>query len=663
MNLLLQSPAETRQKQQKKILQLITGNILFCTIFTGSPAFAQTKVWDKSFGGVKYEHPSEQGDYIDGRNGYSYGTVMLAAADGSYIIAGSSDSNVGGDKSVAGQGDYYWPDNQEYWTGNQDYWIVKMNAEGEKIWEKTLLTDSPEERLKTIVNTPDGGYLLAGHSYYRGWAVKTDAQGNVLWQKTYFGEGNPTSSELTSVSVMADGGFLLGGYSNEDAGRSKSQPSRGSFDFWVLRIDKNGNKLWDKTIGGSGQDYLFSMLPADDGGFLLGGTSRSPASGEKSTRSYVEDFWLVKIDSTGGIRWDKTIGGTGSDQLSTMLATEDGGYLLGGTSTSQKTRDKSENARDTDFYKGDYWIVKLDPDGEIIWDKTYGGESKDELSSIVATADGGYLLGGTSRSSAIGEKSEESRDPGFQKADFWVIKVNSLGAKLWDKTVGGSTIDNLAGILQVSDESYMLGGYSDSEPGNDKSAELKGYTDYWVVQISEDPLPVTLTTFSVKKEGFSTALSWSTTSETQSDRFEIEHSTNGKTWQMLGAVSAQGVSKAVQQYQYVHSGPVTGEENLYRLKMIDADESHSYSKICSIAFDATFAVYPNPVSETLYLQTGKPGKVQHVQLLNSSSAPVYSSGSSFSGKIDISKLNAGIYMLKITRADGSVQSQKVVIAR
>ncbi|WP_171036583.1 T9SS type A sorting domain-containing protein [Dyadobacter sediminis] len=663
MNLLLQRPAGIRQIQHESRLLWLAGSILLCPFLGGNTAFAQTKVWDKSFGGVKYEHPSEDGDYIDGRNGYSYGTVMLASADGGYIIAGNSDSNVGGDKSEAGPGDYYWPDNQGYWLGNQDFWIVKMNTQGEKVWEKTLLTDSSEEKVGAMINTPDGGYLLTGHSYYKGWAVKTDGQGNVEWQKSFFGEGNNNSSQFTSAAVTADGGFLLGGYSNEDSGRSKSEPSRGSFDYWILKIDKNGNKLWDKTIGGTGQDYLSSMIPGSDGGFLLGGTSNSPASGEKSTRSYANDFWLVKIDSTGEIRWDKTIGGTGADALSTMLASEDGGYVLGGTSTSQKSRDKSENARDNNSYKGDYWIVKTDPDGGIVWDKTLGGDSKDELSSMVATADGGYLLGGTSRSAATGEKSEVSRDPGFEKADFWVIKVNSLGTKLWDKTLGGSTIDHLSGILPVSGGSYMLGGYSDSEPGNDKSAALKGYTDYWVVQISEDPLPVTLSAFSAKKEGLGAVLYWSTTSETQSDRFDVEHSINGKSWKTLGTVAAQGERKGLSQYQFVHSSPATGEENFYRLKMTDADESHTYSKICSIVLDAAFAMYPNPVSETLHVQTGNTGKVQHIQLLNSSSVPVYSSGKNFSGKMDVSKLDAGIYILKVTHTDGSFQSNRVVITK
>lgn len=662
MNLLLQTSAKNLRKRTSYAKLLTLTSLLLILTSINCLVLAQTKVWDKSFGGVQYEHPSEEGDYFDGRNGYSYGTAMLVSADGSYIITGDSDSNAGGDKSEASPGEYYTPDNQGYWSGNRDFWIVKMNADGEKIWEKTMLSDMPDEELKTIINTPDGGYLLAGHSGYEGYAIRIDGLGNLVWKKSYMGAGTSGSSLITSASVTSDGGFLLGGYSNEEAGKSKSQPSRGSFDYWVLKIDKDGNRIWDKTIGGSGIDYLYSLIPATDGGYLLGGTSSSAASGEKSARSYGDDFWLVKIDTSGAVLWDKTFGGTSRDGLSTMLASEDGGYVLGGTSTSPKSRDKSENSRDTDFYIGDYWLVKIDNTGKKIWDKTFGGESADVLSSVMITSDGGYLLGGTSRSAAIGEKSEESRDPDFYKGDFWIVKVNALGTKIWDKTLGGSAVDNLTGMLPVSDGSFMLGGYSESVPGHEKSAAQKGFIDYWVVKISTDPLPVTLASFSAKKEGSNALLQWTTASEMHSNRFEIEHSTDAKSWKMLDAVAANGESRELKNYDYVHASPETGTENLYRLKMIDADGSHAYSKMCSIIFPSAFVIYPNPVSETLHVQTAT-NKILHVELLNNSLIPVYDSGKNFSEKIDISRLRAGIYILKISQADGSHSSQQIVITR
>ncbi|MBK7965375.1 MAG: hypothetical protein IPK10_08860 [Bacteroidetes bacterium] len=153
---------------------------------------------------------------------------------------------------------------------------------------------------------------------------------------------------------------------------------------------------WQNTIGGSGNDKLYTMQQTADKGFILGGYSDSNISGDKTeNRKQGEDYWILKTDSLGNIQWQNTIGGDRSDVLLSIQQTTDKGYILGGYSNSDGIFDKSEHSIGPNQYS-DYWIVKTDSVGNILWENTIGGYSKDELYSIVQTTDGGYILGGVS---------------------------------------------------------------------------------------------------------------------------------------------------------------------------------------------------------------------------------------------------------------------------
>ena len=206
--------------------------------------------------------------------------------------------------------------------------------------------------------TTDGGLIIGGSSFAKKgydktedsygnygdfWVVKTDAAGNVLWDKTL---GGIDDEVLTSVNQTRDHGYLIGGTSVSGISFDKTGASRGGIDYWVVKLDSNGNKLWDKTLGGSGDDYPHAIDTTSDGGFIIGGASNSPVSGEKTSGVFgTGDFWIVKLDSSGNIQWDKTIGGNGDDQLYSLKQTRDGGYILGGNSTSGISGSKTEKVR------------------------------------------------------------------------------------------------------------------------------------------------------------------------------------------------------------------------------------------------------------------------------------------------------------------------------
>src|SRR6266545_5534223 len=227
-----------------------------------------------------------------------------------------------------------------------------------------------------------------------------------------------------------------------------------------------------KALGGSDLDFFTSMALTKDGGRIAGGYSTSNISGQKTENSRGGfDYWIVKLDSANKIEWDKTIGGNDIDILTSLQQTSDGGYILGRFSFSNISGEKTQNRRGS----ADYWIVKLDSGGNIQFDKTIGGSSFDNLFALQQTSDGGYILGGTSFSNKSGNKTQDSRGG----TDFWIVKLSSKGNIQWDKTLGGNDGDDLLSLQQTSDGGYILGGGSFSNISGDKTENSKGAEDYW----------------------------------------------------------------------------------------------------------------------------------------------------------------------------------------
>ena len=173
---------------------------------------------------------------------------------------------------------------------------------------------------------------------------------------------------------VSSGGYLIYGVSFSPVDGDRTVERKGITDYWIVRIDVNGNKLWDKAYGGDNHNYCFDVIVTEDGGYLLGGRSNSPMSGDVSESGRgVEDYWIVRIDANGNKLWDKRFGGGGWDGFYRMSPAVDGGYLLAGSSQSNASGDKSENKKG----RSDYWVVRIDSNGNKLWDKTYGGNGDD----------------------------------------------------------------------------------------------------------------------------------------------------------------------------------------------------------------------------------------------------------------------------------------------
>ncbi|MDQ3290987.1 MAG: T9SS C-terminal target domain-containing protein, partial [Bacteroidota bacterium] len=298
-----------------------------------------------------------------------------------------------------------------------------------------------------------------------------------VWDLTF---GGNNADILQIHRSTKDGGYILGGTSNSPVSGSKSVACKGNQDFWIIKVDAAGNKQWDKTIGGSGFDFLQDLQPTTDGGYILAGTSDSPVSGDKTAAASGKfDYWVVKVDASGNKVWDKMYGGSNNDYLKVIRLTTDGGYILGGSSDSPVSGKTGFNKTAAQVGENDYWVVKIDATGNKKWDKTFGGSSFDFLQDVQPTTDGGYLFGGQSYSGANGSKSAASK--GF--GDYWIIKTDVDGTKQWDKTFGGSLDEALVGILPTKDNGYVLGGISKSGITGDKTVASKGFGDYWMVKI------------------------------------------------------------------------------------------------------------------------------------------------------------------------------------
>jgi hypothetical protein len=349
-----------------------------------------------------------------------------------------------------------------------------------------------EEYLNDILPTADGGFIATGGNYHGGVAdagpgfgsfdvfvVRADRNGAVVWQRFY---GGTLEEQGKSVAAASDGGFLIGGYSVSGISGNKTSPHYGNGDYWVVRVDSEGRILWDKSFGGTNGDYLEAVIPMPAGGFLLAGQSNSGISGNKTSprrdeNFYSTDLWLVRIDAAGNKLWEQSYGGVGDDNLGAVVATADGGVLLGSASSSPVSGNKTA----PQIGGSDYWVLRLDANGEIIWQRTYGGNDWDELRGIAAASDGGFLIAGISYSPVTeGFKTTEP----FGAADYWIVRIDGNGEKIWETGFGGTDYDDLQSVSSMTDGGFLLGGASYSAPGGNKTSAWRGRSDYWIVRIN-----------------------------------------------------------------------------------------------------------------------------------------------------------------------------------
>lgn len=358
-------------------------------------------------------------------------------------------------------------------------------------WQRSFGTDSSESA-RGILQTADGGFVVAGESYGAAgsgnksspnyglndmWIVRLDAQGQKLWDHSY---GGTRADYFRGMDHAGDGGFILGGVTLSVGGGNKTSPYYGNEDSWIVRIAADGNVLWNKSFGGAGNDSCNAVRRTSDGGFVIGGSSNSGVNGNKTSPNRGGyDYWVVRLDSNGEKLWDASFGGASHDFLTDFRQTADGGFVLGGFSLSEP--DDHKTAPRHGSY--DYWLVRLDANGNKLWDQSYGGSESDILRRVIVASNGDLLLAGYSESGLSGTKTNQN----FAYRNFWVVRVDGVGNEIWQRVYGGTWYDELEDAAAISTNEFLLTGSSQSPAGGGtKTAAALGWSDYWVVRIDGD---------------------------------------------------------------------------------------------------------------------------------------------------------------------------------
>jgi len=431
------------------IILLIILNPL--TGFSQAPAIQ----WQKSYGGSLNE--------------YAYS--MEQTTDGGYVVAGYASSN---DGNVTGTHNSPYP----------DYWVVKLDNNGVLQWQKTL-GGSNNDLAYSIAQTMDGGYILAGWSSsvngdvtgHHGstanddyWVVKIDETGNLQWQKSL---GGLDIDDARSIIQTSDGGYMVVGYSYSN--NYDVTDSHGGGDMWAVKLNNTGAIEWQKSLGGSSYDMALAVQETS-GGYVIAGSTTSndgDVTGFHGGGWLFGDYWIVKINTDGDILWQKALGGSGEEVAMAIEPTSDGGYIVAGSSNSNDG-DVSGNHGDND-----YWIVKIDNLGEIEWQKSLGGSNEDTATDVKQTTDGGYIVSGMTKSN----DGDVTGNHGGEN-DYWIVKLDNLGEIEWQKSLGGGGYDFSYGIRQDADGGYVIAGSSDSNDGDVTGNH--GMSDFWIVKLWGD---------------------------------------------------------------------------------------------------------------------------------------------------------------------------------
>jgi hypothetical protein len=361
---------------------------------------------NKTFGGSKYD----------------YGHAIQPTSDGGYVIGGSTGSCA---------------------TCNGDAWLIKTDGLGNEEWNKTFGTNESDYGI-SVQQTTDDGFILVGftRSYGNGdvdaWLIRTDDLGNEQWNKTY---GGIDADYGMSVQQTLDSGYIMAG--------SRNASGIDSRNLWLIKTDSSGNEEWNKTFGGNQWDLGLTALETSDGGYIILGDTESYGAGDS-------DVWLIKTDSSGNEEWNKTFGGNDTDYGMSVQQTRDDGYIVTGSTNSSGTGN------------AELWLIKTNSLGNEQWNKTFGGNDRDEGQTVQQTSDDGFIVAGATSSRGAGEM------------DIWLIKTDSSGNEEWNKTYGGNQWDVSSfhyfghAIHLISDDEYMIIGSTKSYGAGD--------WDIWLVK-------------------------------------------------------------------------------------------------------------------------------------------------------------------------------------
>ncbi len=415
---------------------------MFALLAVAVQAQAPDILWQKSYGGTgieiinSFSLTNDKGFIISGMTGSSDGDVTGNTQDNGIVP-----------------------------------WILKLDSVGAIEWEKCY-ADTSLGYLGSIQQTAGEEFIFVGARLVggnqRAHITKMDKSGNIEWTRTV----GDDVLDLIDVRKTKDGGYIAAGDGNTNGDRNEPE------NYCLVKFDSEGFVQWKRILGGSGSDFARSVEATSDSGYILAGYTTSTDGDVTDSRGDI-DCWIVKFDSKGYVQWKRALGGTGDDRGEVIRQTPDGGYIIGGSSSSSNGDVQEQLYADLN-----YWIVKLSGSGSLELGKTYGGHRRDEVSYLTPTTDRGYLIVGHSRS-ADGDVTDHKGE-----ADYWVLKTDGNGTLQWQKSLGGTKIDFPICALQTADGAYVIAGSSSSIDGDiTHSKEINEEfisRDYWIVKLAAE---------------------------------------------------------------------------------------------------------------------------------------------------------------------------------
>ena len=364
-----------------------------------------------------------------------------------------------------------------------------LNSTGEGDIDFAItLGGSLNDSAQSVINTIDGGFAILGFTQsldgditdkqnedFDYWVLKFDAQSQMQWTKTYGGTADDRGREIIQTQ---DGGYAIIGSSLSNDGDVSN--NEGMSDYWIAKLDTNGNISWQKSFGFQGNDDGMSVIQTNDQGYLIsgildvsasGGQGNSSRNGDRnsSNRHAGGEYWAIRLNTSGDFLWSKFFGGSFTDTPEGIVQTDDNGFIIIGGSDSFDI-DITNNIGSYDF-----WVIKISDTGELLWEKSFGGDQIDQARAIVESGDGNFIIAGDTRSNT----NDVSINNGA--ADLWLIKISPSGDLIWERSIGGSSFDVARAIKRTQDNGFILAGSSRSSDID--VSENKGQNDAWALKV------------------------------------------------------------------------------------------------------------------------------------------------------------------------------------
>ncbi|MFK7808294.1 MAG: T9SS type A sorting domain-containing protein [Saprospiraceae bacterium] len=494
---------------------------------------------------------------------------------------GSINGNQGNTVILTNSGGYAiagWYDVESLFTA--EFYLLVLDAEGDTLWTRTYgaaidtsanfgANGSGNEGF-SLIQTSDDGFLFIGERHDTqaspsdAYAIKIAADGDLEWARLYGGFDDEYGY---AVAESDNGDYAIGGFT-ETAGA-------GPRNMLLIKTNNFGDTLWTKIYGGSSIDAATDMQQTIDGGYILSGNSFSFGAGDS-------DMYVVRTDEDGNILWQKTFGGELNDICHAIARTEDGGFILCGES-------QNFGEGDTDIY-----LVKIDSNGNLQWSKTYGGEGKEAGNSVSQTSDGGYIIAGYTREFGSGGE------------DFYLIRTNAQGEMLWAKTIGGTEDDAAQSVKQAADGGYIITGYTRSFGA--------GFLDIYLVKTDSNGDSGDCTSFANQT--------------IENDAATIET--------VAESIVVQGLELKQRPTLMGFTNTIITSDNCFKVS------THNNNTL-------TFSISPNPTTDVLHIipNTDRLIKGQNISIYNYLGQTVMTFAESDNQQINVSQLPPGIFVLTL----------------